>query len=664
MHLNLFTKGLILLAIPLVFQLVFIGLVFRFHRENAAALAWDAHTKQVIAQAQLVLLGVVDAESGVRGYVVSRDTAFATPFARAGREWAGDADELGALVRDNEAQSARAAVIRDKVQSTIEWQGRLVKLMEAGAFDRAAAEVKTGEGKRRADAVRAAVNAFIAEEERLARDRGDALARSRDRLTGLLAGGCVLAVLITAAIALQFRRRVSRRFDALLETIRRAAAGKDLAPPLAGTDEMAVVDREFRAMAAALRDASGKLAETTREIHDLYDNAPCGYHSVSADGTVVMMNRTELRWLGYRPDEVVGRLRFMDVVTPDSLDTYRRTFDLVKEHGGAADVELDLRRRDGTTFTVLLNSSAVCDAAGRYLRSRSTLTDVTARKQAEGKVRRLNAELERRVGERTAELAAANRDLLHKNDENEMFVYSVSHDLRSPLVNLQGFSKELEKGHDALAALVATDGVPPGVRGPAVELLTGKMTRAIGFIQTAVLRLSSIIDALLRLSRAGRVEYRWEWVDVRKLVERVVAALHMTVTERNATVTVGELPPAWGDANALEQLFANLINNALTYLDPARPGVIRVGSRPPAEPGAGVTYFVADNGLGIAEAHRAKIFQVFQRAHPGVGKGEGIGLAVVARVAERHHGRVWVESKVGEGSVFNVALRAGPEAKG
>ena len=192
--------------------------------------------------------------------------------------------------------------------------------------------------------------------------------------------------------------------------------------------------------------------------------------------------------------------------------------------------------------------------------------DISDRKQIEGEVRRLNEGLEAAVRERTAELAEANRDLVHKNAENEMFVYSVSHDLRSPLVNLQGFSKELEKACQSLAALLADERVPAGVGEPGRTLLNGKMAKSLGFIQAAVLRLANIIDALLRLSRAGRVEYRMQEVDVRRIVVRIVAALQATIAEKQAAVRFENLPPILGDPTALEQVFANLIANALTYL--------------------------------------------------------------------------------------------------
>jgi signal transduction histidine kinase len=284
------------------------------------------------------------------------------------------------------------------------------------------------------------------------------------------------------------------------------------------------------------------------------------------------------------------------------------------------------------------------------------------RARAEDDVRRLNEELERRVLERTAQLGEANRDLAHKNRENELFVYSVSHDLRSPLVNLQGFSKELEVVCQEVHALLEDDRLPAELRRRGQALIDGDMTESLRFIQTAVLRLGTIIDALLRLSRAGRVQYHWQSVDLTGTVGRVVEALRSTIGERGAAVTVHELPPAWGDPVALEQLFANLIGNAVNYLDPERRGAIEVGGDVPGDTLGCVrsagwsTYYVKDNGLGIPEAHLSKVFQAFQRLHPDSATGEGIGLTIVHRIVERHGGKVWLTSAPGVGTTFFVVL--------
>jgi PAS domain S-box-containing protein len=654
-------KGFLLLAAPLVLLLALVGLVFHLEREAADAQRWAGHSKEVVGEARRVLADLADAQNGVRGFVVTGDPAFLGPFDAARGRWRGDVNRLAALVADSGEQSARVTAIAAKGDAILDEQARVVDLVRAGKAADAAERVRSGAGNRQTDDFRADVLALLDVEYELARARADDVREARTRLSALLAVGAAAGVVCTAGLALTFYRRIGLRFDTLVVNTHRLAAGAELAPPVTGADEIARLDQAFRDMAARLIAASDRLRDTARDVRDLYDNAPCGYHSVDPAGTVVAMNATELRWLGRAADEVIGRVRFVDFVAPASRAAYAATFARVREDGGATDVEIEVARRDGTTFPVLLNSSAIRGPDGQYLRSRTTLTDLTERRRAEDEVRRLNAELEARVRGRTAELEEANRELAQKNAENEMFVYSVSHDLRSPLVNLQGFSRELEKGCKQLAALLADDTVTPAVRDPAVALLDGKMAKAMGFIQSAVLRLSGIIEALLRLSRAGRVEYRWEAVDVGRVVDRVVSSMQGTVAERGAAVAAGALPPAWGDPTAVEQVFANLIGNALAYLDPARPGRVEVGCLPADGAAAGVrTYFVRDNGLGIAEAHRAKIFQVFQRAHPGVGRGEGIGLAIVARIAERHRGRVWVESEAGAGSTFYVTLPAPP----
>lgn len=772
MRLTVFQKGLALAAVPLLFQLVFVFVLVWVQHDSVAAERLATHTKDVISQAYEIQTLVADADAGVRGYIITQKTEFADPYQKALPALSGRLDDLQSLVSDNPGQTAKVRAVRTAAEAALAWLRDLEQLVSAGASEEAITRVRSGQGKALMDAFRREMGEFVAEEERLDRERSLALERSRGRLNGLFVGGGILAFGCTLVVAYAFRRGIARRFATLEANASRLATGEALLPPLEGDDEIASLDRAFRDMAAELTRASDT-------VRDLYDHAPCGYHSVNPDGMLVAINRTELRWLGYDVEEVVGRVRFADLVSPTSREVYSATFARVKRDGAANNVELDVVRKDGTTFPVLLNSTAVRDPEGRYLRSRTTLTDlterkraeeavrlfadlarnipiglliyqldgdpptlrvrsgnpnaarllgvsleeaaghavmdvfpaippdqlrrytavaasgqaddlgefrygdarvaerwwavlafplpersvglafqdVTARKQAEAEVRRLNAELEERVLARTAELEAANRDLAQKNAENEMFVYSVSHDLRSPLVNLQGFSRELEKACRGLADVLADSSVTPEVRQKGQTLLEGKVAKSVGFIQTAVTRLSNIIDALLRLSRAGRVEYRWETVDVAQVASQVVGAAQLTITERGATVRVGDLPPARGDRTAIEQVFGNLVGNALTYLDPARPGIIEIGVLPDECAGAR-SYFVRDNGLGIAEGHRQKIFQAFQRAHPGVGSGEGLGLAIVARIVERHRGRVWVESKPGEGSTFFVSLPA------
>lgn len=274
---------------------------------------------------------------------------------------------------------------------------------------------------------------------------------------------------------------------------------------------------------------------------------------------------------------------------------------------------------------------------------------------------RLQARFQSDLSRRADELARTNETLHQQTQENEMFIYSVSHDLRAPLVNLQGFSKELTHACDDLRAAVRASSLEAAERERIERLIDEDIGEALRYLQSAVLRAAHIIDSLLRLSRVGRVEYRRQEVDVASVVRHVLDAMQASIRGCHAEIVVDELPPVWGDPTALEQIFANLIGNAINYLDPDRPGRIEIGALP-APPG-GVRslriFYVKDNGLGIPAGAMPRLFNAFQRLHGNIAAGEGIGLALVRRMVERHGGRVWAESTEGEGTTFYLSL---PEA--
>ena len=274
---------------------------------------------------------------------------------------------------------------------------------------------------------------------------------------------------------------------------------------------------------------------------------------------------------------------------------------------------------------------------------------------------RIQARFQSDLARRANELTAINETLRQQTQENEMFIYSVSHDLRAPLVNLQGFSKELIHACDDLRAAVRQSSLTPARRQHIEQLVDEDIGEALHYLQTAVLRASHIIDALLRLSRVGRVEYRRQQVHVRDIVQRVIDAMQVSIRARRARVVVHDLPSVWGDPTALEQVFANLVGNAINYLDASRNGRVEIGTTP-APPGVQSLriFYVRDNGLGIPAIAIPRLFSAFQRLHGNVATGEGIGLALVRRVVERHGGRVWAESTEGVGTTFYFSL---PEAE-
>lgn len=275
------------------------------------------------------------------------------------------------------------------------------------------------------------------------------------------------------------------------------------------------------------------------------------------------------------------------------------------------------------------------------------------RTRARRALQRAHDELEHRVEQRTAELADANVVLAQRNEEVEAFVYIVSHDLRVPLVNLQGFSKELERNCRELEGILQTLRFPESSEGIVQNILKEDIPGALRYISASTTKFQRLIDALLLLSRTGKQELRHEPIDVRALVDTTILSLRQSIESSGAEVVVDPLPAAVGDVTAIGQVFSNLISNALQYLQPGRPGRLRIGG---VSRGGIAHYWVGDNGVGIAESSQRRLFQVFQRFHPELASGEGMGLAIVKRIVERHGGKVWAESEQGVGTTFHVTL--------
>ena len=365
-------------------------------------------------------------------------------------------------------------------------------------------------------------------------------------------------------------------------------------------------------------------------------------------GYIISWNTGARRIKGYEADEIIGR-HFSAFYTPDAVERGWPEYELAEAARiGRFEDEGWRLRKDGSRFWANVTITALRGADGT-LRAYSKVTrDMTQRKAHEERIASLTRELEQRV----AELADANRELAQRNAENESFVYSVSHDLRSPLVNLQGFSLELTFTSQALCRLLDAPNVPTEVRKEARALLQDDLEESIEFIRNAVKHLGNIIDALLRLSRVGRVEYETVPVDVGGVVADILSAMHTSILESGARIHISKLPVSKGDRSAIGQVFANIIGNALKSFEEGLPGQIEISASDTNPP----VFAVRDNGVGIPAEYQSKIFQVFQHVHQGERQGEGMGLAIVRRIIERHGGRIWFESGAGQGTTFFFTL--------
>lgn len=272
---------------------------------------------------------------------------------------------------------------------------------------------------------------------------------------------------------------------------------------------------------------------------------------------------------------------------------------------------------------------------------------------------RLNDELAAEIVERKqAELERArlNSVLESKNKELEQIVYVASHDLRSPLVNIQGFSKELEYSLEQVGSIMDNTDVPSTVKEKLAPVLKEDIPEAIKYILTSVIKMDSLLSGLLRLSRLGRAAFTLEELDMNKLISNMVGAFEFQIREAGVTVQVDDLPSCQGDVAQINQLFSNLLDNALKYLDPDRAGAIRISGQ---REGDLAVYCVEDNGIGIASNHQGSIFEIFHRLDPTHSSGEGLGLTIARRILDRHGGTLRVESKQDRGSRFFVSLPGG-----
>lgn len=232
--------------------------------------------------------------------------------------------------------------------------------------------------------------------------------------------------------------------------------------------------------------------------------------------------------------------------------------------------------------------------------------------------------------------------------------------MRAPLINLKGFAAELRASIDSLHSQLSD---LPGLQEQQTAIINGAIQQdipeALHFIDSAVTRMDHLTNAILRLSRLGRRVLDFEPINMNALVETILDSLAHQIKEQQAKVETARLPDVKADRTAMEQIMGNILTNAVFYLSPDRPGEISVTSERNHKE---VIYHIRDNGRGIADEDRAKVFEPFRRAGKQDVPGEGMGLAYVQVLIRRHGGRIWFVSKVGVGTTFSFAIPLNPGA--
>ena len=374
--------------------------------------------------------------------------------------------------------------------------------------------------------------------------------------------------------------------------------------------------------------------DSEERLRAILETAVEGIITIDERGIVESMNRAAEKLFGYAAAEVIGKNVSILMPSPyreqhdGYLNNYRQT-----GHAKIIGIGREVvgQRKDGTVFPMDLAVSEVKLADKRVFTG--FVRDITERKRAEQKL---------------AELA---NTLAEKNKELETVVYVASHDLRSPLVNVQGFSKELGRACQRVHELLGKACDHPELK----TLLSEDVPEAIEFIQAGVAKMDALLSGFLRFSRLGRAAITIEALDMNNMLAKIAQSMEFQLKQAGAKLQVGDLPRCMGDAMQINQVFSNLLDNAIKYLDPKRAGLISVEGR--VEDRCAI-YSVQDNGIGIAKEHQGKVFEIFHRLNPGKTPGEGLGLTIAQKMLERQDGKLWLESELAKGTTFFVSLPA------
>lgn len=377
-----------------------------------------------------------------------------------------------------------------------------------------------------------------------------------------------------------------------------------------------------------------ELVNQLRLLQTLIDAIPNPIFYKDANGLYQGCNKALEECWGLSREEIVGKT-VRDIFPGSIADVFGKADEELFARRGAQTYETQIRYADGRYHAVIFYKATFNDTKGNLAGLVGTIIDITPRKQAETERDRLLVELQ------------------NKNKELESIIYVASHDLRSPLINVQGFSRKLAKNCREIEEIISGLALNEIEKAPFYPIVRESIPKSLGFIIGSIEKMDNLLSGLLRLSRLGRAAISYETLDIRAILLKIVESFTYQIEAAGARIEIGELAPCEADAVQLNQVFSNLLDNAIKYRSPERSLLIRVFSEPCPE---GIRYIVEDNGIGILPEHQEEIWDIFHRINTNDAPGEGLGLTMARRIIDRLGGTMAVQSTAGSGSRFSVTL--------
>ena len=378
------------------------------------------------------------------------------------------------------------------------------------------------------------------------------------------------------------------------------------------------------------------LAKSEQRFRGTFENAAVGITHLDLNGNWLEVNQKFCEMVGYTRDAMIGT-EFTILTHPDDMQADRQRFkDLIAGKAGSYFLEKRYMRKDGSLIWVELYRTLQRNEAGVPIYSISIVIDITKRKKAQ------------------EELLAFKNKLEEKNKELESVIGIVSHDLRSPLVNVKGFASEIKRDCVLAVSTLKNETSCEKALSRLAPVFEESIPESVKFIDSSAQSMNNLVDSLVQVTRAGLAAIKPEQLDMNEIMRNVFSSIEFKLKQSNVSYDKDyNLPPCYGDKTQITQIFTNLLDNAVKYLDPDRPGKISVSGR---IQGQNSLYWVADNGIGIAPQDQKKIFDIYQQLHEKAAGGLGMGLNTVKRMVDRNNGKIWLNSEKGKGSTFYILL--------